>query len=121
MEINRTLELKLGMPTKGGFVIEFPSDDSPRPRFLGISSSRASYDAMEVHVPTKAFRPDGEEVKLEKMSEKAFETFKSKMELAVGAGKKSAKGNKKKKKDMRVQRKIGSCSAFPILQRECSI
>ena len=100
------MKLRLGFPNQS-IVIEFSGEGIPRPRFLGISTSREAFSKMEANVPTEAFRVKDEAFKIGKTDDRSYAAFMAKMEAAVQATKNKSKGSKEKKRVQRVQLKSG--------------
>ena len=107
-EINDKLGLHLDFPARSeerAFRIDFSDDGTPRPRFLGICTSRTSFDIMEKKIPPEDFTVKGEETKVDITDDRSYPAFKAKMELAVQATKNKSKASKEKKKITRVHQK----------------
>ena len=90
-----------------GFLIEFPDDGSPRPRYLGVCTSKESFDAMDAQVPP--LNP-GDEV-----LDRSFHAFKAKLEAAIRATKNKNTAAKAKKKEGRINQKRGKLSLYESL------
>ena len=109
-EINTDTGLELKVPSRAaacGFYVNFTDDGQPRPRFLGISSSKMAFNAMVKHTPAEDFLVKGTESLALSTDDRSYEAFKRKMEVALMATKAKAKASKEKKKAQRVQQKDG--------------
>ena len=103
-EINRDLNLHLEFPLRSeqrGFLVDFPADGTPRPRFLGICSSRNNFNGIEYNVPAAPPMTDDQ-------NDKSKETFDTKMMAVTMATKnKTTKRNKEQKKVDRLREMKG--------------
>ena len=103
-EINRDLNLHLEFPLRSeqrGFLVKFPADGTPRPRFLGICSSRNNFNAIEYNVPAAAPMTDDQD-------DRSKESFDTKMMAVTTATKnKTTKRNKEQKKVDRLREMKG--------------
>ena len=107
-EINTALDLSLDFPIRAeerGFHLEFPEDGNPRPRFVGISSSREAFNAMERKVPGQDLMLKENGSLADEGDDRSYNAFKLKMENAFLATRNKAKASKEKKKLQRVQQK----------------
>ena len=110
-EINIDLDLQLSFPApvhERGFLLNFPDDGQPRPRFLGTSSSQAEFKAMEQQVPTEESLVKGVSSVALATDDRSYEAFKTKMHAGVVAIQKKTKAAKDKKKLQRVHQKEGN-------------
>ena len=107
-EINRDMDLKLEFPDRfkyAGFRVDFPGDGTPRPRFLGISSSRIAFVAMEKNVPAGTPLPDDHDAESNKL-------FNAKMMAVTAISKNNNKKSKDRKKVDRIREKM--CKLFRV-------
>ena len=98
---------KVGFP-KGydsGFLVEFPDDGTPRPRFLGLSTSKKTFDNMESKVPARDPHDN--------IPDRSLLAYKAKIEAAIRATKNKATNAKARKMAARIQQKRGK--SFPKL------
>ena len=103
-------------------MIDFSSKGIPRPRFLGICTSRECFSDMETNIPTEAYKPEDEDLKIGKADDRSFASFTAKMDAAFQATKNKSKGSKEKKKIQRVHVKSSrSAPKYPSLSvPECT-
>ncbi|MCJ1401165.1 hypothetical protein MMC11_004377 [Xylographa trunciseda] len=123
-EINKDLEIQLDFPARAderGFLLNFPEDDQPRPRFLGVSSSQAAFKTMEKQVPTEDSLVKGTASLALETDDRTYAAFKMKMDLAYMATQKKSKATKEKKKFQRVQQKEAWCRQLRRTQRYLGI
>lgn len=119
-EINKELSCDLSFPkTSGdlGFILSFNDDSTPRPRYLGQSTSRNAFDTMATKVPKEDYKLAGEVRSTEKPTDRSFAAFKQKMEAALEASKNKSKASKAKKQTERVQQKQKWCRELKRTQR----
>ena len=119
-EINKELDCEVSFPKAPryvGFNLPFEDKAAPRPRYLGRSNSRTSFDDMTSNVPQAEFRPEGEVETMEKATTRSFAAFKQKMEAALEATKSKSKASKAKKQGERIQQKQKWCRELKRAQR----
>jgi hypothetical protein len=85
-----------------GIVVSFDDEDfTPRPRFLGKSTSRAEYDGLIKAIPPEDYTSDDMLPLLGAPTERSLWVFKRKMEDAFDATKNKSKATKEKRKAAR--------------------
>ena len=100
-EINGALNLQCNFPDRPeyqGFLISFSDDGTPRPRFLGISSTRNTFTTMENNVPKKTPLANDQDAK-------SKEIFDAKMMAVTMVVKNKPKRTKDRKKVDRIREK----------------
>ena len=80
-----------------GFLVEFLDDGTPRPRFLGISTSKTTFDHMASHAPPRDPRDN--------IPDRSLLAFKAKIESVLRATKAKKNKAKEKKAAERIQQK----------------
>jgi hypothetical protein len=107
LTINKNLGTRLALPedaVEAGFLVDFPEDGMPRPRYLGRSTEREMAEALKQSVPSRTYKPDGEPELTVDPTDKSLEAFKRKMELLVQNDKKRKAVVKEKKRAERLQK-----------------
>lgn len=92
-----------------GFLIRFADDGTPRPRYLGRSSSREEKEDMEAAIPlppSEHYEPTEE---YSTAASQAFAAFKAKIEAAVEATRRKSKAKKAKKQQDQIEKMRGWC------------
>ena len=110
-KINESLGSHLGLPDdpdENGFLVDFLDDGTPRPRFLGLSHSKAFYERLVAKIPVKDFKPTLEaDITGEtagKPDQAALEEYKKRVEAAIDAQKNKSKAQRKKREEQRLNR-----------------
>ncbi|KAI9872634.1 MAG: hypothetical protein M1830_001392, partial [Pleopsidium flavum] len=119
-EVNEGLRCDLSFPETSeelGFVLSFNDDSTPRPRYLGQSTSRICFDTMASKVPKEDYKLAGEVQSTETPTDRSFAAFKQKMEAALEASKNKSKASRIKKQAERVHQKQGWCRELKRTQR----
>ena len=95
---------------ESGFLIDFPSDGTPRPRYLGQSNSRDMYDKLEKTVPADGSKPKDLEYLVDANDNKSLEAFKDKFRMAAEEAKSKSRKTKAQKAEARAAMKQGRMS-----------
>ncbi|KAI9703587.1 MAG: hypothetical protein M1836_007357 [Candelina mexicana] len=106
-EINDFFGCQLEFPRDAqevGFHLIFSDDNTPRPRYLGQSSSRSTFDDMVQNTPEEGYHPAEEHPQTEQATDRSLNAFKRKIELGFDATKNKSKASKAKKKGERIQK-----------------
>ena len=114
--INRELGLDWGfkrVPNLNGFLLCFDDVDNPRPRFLGVSTSKFEFELLQKSIP----REHAEDSKLIDVGlasgYQTTRTFRRKLEMASALSKAQGKSSKAKELRRMQTRESEACSNFP--------
>jgi hypothetical protein len=122
--INSSLGTRLALPKDGveiGFLMDFPGDGTPRPRYLGLSDEREMAECLKLAIPSRTYRPDGENDASVGPTDKSLGAFKTKMELLVESDKKKKGVIKQKKKAERIAKQKSWIHTVKRVQRYLGI
>jgi hypothetical protein len=106
---------------KTGFLLDFPEDGTPRPRYLGRSDEREMAEVLKQAVPSRTYKPDGERELSIDPTDKSLEAFKRKMELLVENDKKKKAAVKEKKRAERFAKQRSWNHSIKRVQRYLGI
>ncbi|KAI9717749.1 MAG: hypothetical protein M1812_004478 [Candelaria pacifica] len=119
-EVNDFFSCQLEFPRDAeevGFRLIFSDDNTPRPRYLGQSSSRSTFDNMVQNTPEEGYRPAEESSQTEYATDRSLIAFKRKIELGFEATKNRNKASKAKKKGERIQKQQSWIRQLKRIQR----
>ncbi|OBT62350.1 hypothetical protein VE03_08437 [Pseudogymnoascus sp. 23342-1-I1] len=108
--INRHLKTHLGIPVMErdpGFVIDFPDDGTPRPRYIGRSNDYETAVLTKKAIPSKGYRPPNEPTSSTKPADESLEAFKERMKEMLETDKKKKLALKSKKQAERYAKQQG--------------
>ncbi|KAI9839010.1 MAG: hypothetical protein M1837_002297 [Sclerophora amabilis] len=118
--INTALKTNLVFPYQSeqlGFLLKFTNDNTPLPRYLGLSKSRMEFQKLEKRVPQESFQLKDEPPQLLRPSDRSLAAFRKKMERAIDATKNKSKASKAKKREERLQKQQGWRRQIKRVQR----
>lgn len=118
--INRHLKTHLGIPVMErdpAFVIDFPDDGTPRPRYIGRSNDYETAVLTKKAIPSKSYRPPNEPASTTKPSDESLEAFKERMEEMLEMDRKKKAAIKSKKQAERYAKQQGYNHVTKRVQR----
>ncbi|KAH8664978.1 hypothetical protein BGZ60DRAFT_410538 [Tricladium varicosporioides] len=108
--INHTLKTNLTIPYDGesrvtAFEVRFPTNSTPRPRYLGRSITQAKADELKSNVPPSYFKAPGEVMTEKNPSDRDIVTFESTVRIITEAqrAKRAAKKEKTRKEQIQIR------------------
>ena len=90
-----------------GFLLSFPADGTPRPRYLGRSFSQKSYNDLLEHVPPPAEMVKGEETLAGPGDDRSHEAWVCKMDMATNEIRRKQRESKAKRAEKRFIKRSG--------------
>lgn len=118
--INRYFHTELTIPGSGGessFRVTFEADGTPRPRFLGRSTSKEMAANLRKVVPPSYYKLDGEPDAVGKASDRSLAAFKAKIDMMSQSQKGKKEANKAKQKQERINKQHEWCHSLKRVQR----
>ncbi|KAI9803686.1 MAG: hypothetical protein M1833_000598 [Piccolia ochrophora] len=94
-------------PEKLGFLISFPNNNTPRPRYLGCSQRKDMFEKLSKKIPAEDFKPPGEPHQQHAPSERSMAAWRENVEKAIELSKHKNKLSKHKKRQERFERQQG--------------
>ncbi|KAI9708315.1 MAG: hypothetical protein M1820_004019 [Bogoriella megaspora] len=98
-----------------GFVTQFPDHPDLRPRFIGVSTSKAHFAFLELHVPPQGTMDTPGDVA--PADDRSLEAFKNKVQRMIEINRGRRNANKAKKKEQRIQRQQDIARSLKRTQR----
>jgi hypothetical protein len=99
------------------FVIDFPDDGTPRPRYIGRSNDYETAVLTKKAIPSKSYRPPNEPASTTKPSDESLEAFKERMEEMLEMDRKKKAAIKSKKQAERYAKQQGYNHVTKRVQR----
>ncbi|KAH6682101.1 hypothetical protein B0J14DRAFT_230794 [Halenospora varia] len=120
--INHALNINLTIPCDGedrvaGFEVRFPTDGTPRPRYLGRSTTQAKADELKNNVPPSYLKALGEITTKETPSDQAIAAFETTIEIIAKAQRAKKATKKEKSQKERIQIRTSWKSSIKRTQR----
>ena len=122
--INQTLKIQLTIPSGGAndvFQVTFANDGTPRPRYLGRSTTKAMAEDLRTAIPPSWFKAPGELAAAKAPSDRSLAAFKAKIDLMSQAAKGRKVISKEKQKAERISRRQSWSHSIKRVQRYLGI